>query len=61
MLDLYVHLTLKLNLLGNIYQISSFRFTLEYIASGGTYHSTKWKQEPVLCQATSLEVTSIRH
>ena len=28
---------------------------------GETYHSTKWKQVPVLRQATNLEVTSTRY
>ena len=58
---LHIHLTLKLHVLSNIFQISNFRFSLEYIARGDTYHSTKWKQESVLRQTTSLEVTLIRY
>ena len=39
----------------------NFRFSLEQHAKGDTYHSTKWKKDPVLCEVASLEVTSIQH
>ena len=61
MSDLQVDLTLKLHLIRNDFQISNCRFSLEQVASGDTYHSTKGKQEPVLRQTSSLEVTLIRH
>ena len=32
--DLHVYLTLKSHLLRNIFQISNFRFSLEYVARG---------------------------
>ena len=61
MIDLHVHLTLKLHLLSNIFQISNFTFSLEQVARGEAQHSTKWKEKPVLRQTTTLEVMSIRH
>ena len=56
MFDLHVNLTLKLHLISNNFQISNFGPRLEYVDSGRTYHSVKWKQEPVLRQVTGLEV-----
>lgn len=59
--DLHFNLTLTFYLLSNIFEISNFRFKSEEVARGDSYHSTKWKQELVLHQAISLEVTFIRH
>ena len=61
MFDLHVNLTLKLHLISNNFQISNFGPRLEYVASGRTYHSVKWKQEPVLRQVTGLEVKLVWH
>ena len=58
MLDLHVDLTLKLHLLSNIFEISSFRFGLEKVARGDSYHCTKWKQELVLRQAAKSYIDS---
>ena len=58
--DLYIDLPLKLHLINNNFQISNLRFSLDSNARGDTYQSTKWKQEPVLHQAASLKVASIR-
>ena len=61
MFDLHVNLTLKLHLISNSFQISNFGPRLEYVDSGRTYHSVKWKQEPVLRQVTVLEVKLVWH
>ena len=61
MFDLHVDLRLTFHLISNNFQISNFGPRLEYDASGRTYHSVKWKQEPVLRQVTGLEVKLVLH
>ena len=46
--DFHVHETLKLHLLYNIFQISSFKSSLEYVTREDTYHNKNLKQEPML-------------
>ena len=41
MFDHHVDLTLKLHLISNNFQISNFRFSLEEVARGDTYHKSK--------------------
>lgn len=59
--DFHVDLMLNLHLISNNFQILNLKFSLEQVPSGDTYHSKKWRQEPVLCQAASLEVMLVRH
>ena len=61
MFDLHVDLRLTFHLISNNFQISNFGPRLEYDAGGRTYHSVKWKQEPVLRQVTGLEVKLVWH
>ena len=54
MFDVHVDLTLKLHLISNAFQISNFRFSLEYAAKEDNYHNTKWNQSQ--CCAKQNEI-----
>ena len=56
MFDLHFDLILTLHLVSHNFQILFFRFSLNQVARGDTYHRKKWKQKLVLRQATSLKL-----